>query len=173
MTLVCVSRLRDRFVRGCDVARQVSLRRRYFLPALLILVLGQIVTSGWLTDVAAQAPAARSAVPSAALRDKVQARLNQLHDADGFPGATASVILPDSSEILAATGVSNLETKSAMRPGDRMLAGSIGKTFFVVIFLRMVGDHQMELDQKISTCFARRNGFIACRTRTTSRFGCC
>ena len=106
-----------------------------------------------------------SAIPSgrpsdiAALQKKIQARLDAMHRANGFPGATVAVVLPGGREFAVATGLSNLEAKTPMRPQDRMLAGSIGKTFFATIFIKMIGARQMNLDDKISTWLSTDDWF--------------
>ena len=87
---------------------------------------------------------------SADLQKQLQSRLNEFQSANGFPGATMAVVLPDGTEFSAAAGLADIEKNIAMRPGNRMLAGSIGKTFFATIFLRMISAGQMHLDDKIS-----------------------
>jgi D-alanyl-D-alanine carboxypeptidase len=89
----------------------------------------------------------------------MQARLTAMHDANGFPGATVAVVLPDGREFAVATGLSNLEAKTPMQPQDRMLAGSIGKTFFATIFMKMIGGRQWSLDQRISTWLSSEEWF--------------
>ena len=79
-----------------------------------------------------------------------QTRLNEFQTTNGFPGATMAVVLPDGREFSVATGLSTVETKRPMHPGDRMLAGSVGKTFFATVFLRMISAGQMRLDDKVS-----------------------
>src|SRR5262249_2129945 len=93
----------------------------------------------------------RSASPKlSALQAHTQARLNEFQSRDGLPGATMAVVLPTGEEFVVAAGLSDLESKTPMRPTDRILAGSIGKTFFATIFLRMISAGQMRLDDKIS-----------------------
>jgi D-alanyl-D-alanine carboxypeptidase len=92
---------------------------------------------------------AQSARPRS-LTEQVQRRLNEFQATNGFPGATMAVVLPDGREFLAAAGFSNLEAKTPMRSNDRMLAGSIGKTFFATVFMQMISAGQMKLDDKVS-----------------------
>jgi D-alanyl-D-alanine carboxypeptidase len=109
--------------------------------AASLVALGILCTAGLL----------RSATPKLLeLQAHTQARLNEFQSVNGFPGATMAVMLPSGEEFVVAAGLSNLETKAPMRPTDRMLAGSIGKTFFATIFLRMISAGQMHLDDKIS-----------------------
>jgi D-alanyl-D-alanine carboxypeptidase len=83
-------------------------------------------------------------------QQRLQKVLNDLHEKNGFPGMTAAVVLPDGKVITAATGYADVESKKPMRPDDRMLAGSIGKTFFDAIFMRLADDGKLDLNQKIS-----------------------
>lgn len=46
----------------------------------------------------------------------------------GFPGETAAIVLPDGTVATAATGVAIIQGGTAMIPGSRILAASIGKT---------------------------------------------
>jgi D-alanyl-D-alanine carboxypeptidase len=104
-------------------------------------------------------PSARAVRPStlptanqaaASLQQKVQARLDAMDAANGFPGATVAVVLPDEREFAVATGLSNLAANTPMQPHDRMLAGSIGKTYFATIFMKILAARQWSLDDKIS-----------------------
>jgi D-alanyl-D-alanine carboxypeptidase len=84
-----------------------------------------------------------------ALKTDLQALLDDWHKAGKFPGATLSVVLPSGETISVATGVSDRDQKTAMRPNDRMLAGSVGKTFAVAVALQLVSEGKLELDAKI------------------------
>ena len=69
----------------------------------------------------------------------LQLKLDEWHKAGSFPGATMGVVLDngdrgDSGDPLGesfglAVGFSDRELKTPMKPNDRMLAGSVGKTF--------------------------------------------
>ena len=64
-----------------------------------------------------------------ALRSSLQAKLNALHAAGSFPGGTIGFVLPDGRSSSVSTGLADVENKIALKPNDRMLAGSIGKTY--------------------------------------------
>ena len=85
------------------------------------------------------------------VRRELQERLDLLGKEHGFPGATAAAALPDGTVVAVSTGFSDLEKHVAMKPSDRMLAGSIGKTYFAAVMMNMIYDHRLSLDQKIST----------------------
>src|SRR5690348_6415303 len=95
-----------------------------------------------LTAAAAPKP---TAPDPAVQQQRLQKLLNDLHDKNGFPGMTAAVVLPNGKVITAATGYANVESKTLMKPDDRMLAGSIGKTFFDAIFMRLAADGKLDL----------------------------
>src|SRR5690349_16218103 len=65
----------------------------------------------------------------AALRRQVQEKLDAWHAVGRFPGATVGVGLANGTTFGLAVGVSNRENKTPMKPTDRMLQGSVGKTY--------------------------------------------
>jgi D-alanyl-D-alanine carboxypeptidase len=118
-----------------------------FKPALLPSLLWLLIFS--LSALAtAQQPLATDS--TAALRQRLQHKLDDLHEKNGFPGATAAVVLPDGKIISISTGLSDVETGTPMKPTDRILAGSIGKTYFAAVMMRLVFEKKLDLDAKIS-----------------------
>ncbi|HSU16336.1 serine hydrolase domain-containing protein [Longimicrobium sp.] len=97
---------------------------------------------------------ARVAAPVPAAQDRLaarlQAKLDSLHSAGHFPGATVGIQLPGGRTIALAAGVAD-SSGTPMRPRDRMLAGSVGKTFVAAVALQLVGEGKLGLDQPIST----------------------
>lgn len=116
------------------------MRFRHALTAILLLA----------AAISAVASLRSNPVDIPALQGHTQSRLNEFQSVNGFPGATMAVVFPDGREFTVAAGLSSLETNTPMRPTDRMLAGSIGKTFFATIFMRMISAGKMHLDDKIS-----------------------
>jgi D-alanyl-D-alanine carboxypeptidase len=93
------------------------------------------------------------------LKADFQSELNALHDQYQFPGATAAYILPDGTTGVASTGLSDVESMTAMTPQSRMLAASIGKSFVAATVLSLVEDDQLELDTRISKWLGDRMWF--------------
>ena len=97
---------------------------------------------------------ARVAQPARAAPDRLtarlQAKLDSLHAAGHFPGATVGVTLPGGRTLGLSTGLAD-SSGVAMRPRDRMLAGSVGKTFVAAVALQLVQEGKLGLDQPIST----------------------
>ena len=82
-------------------------------------------------------------------RTAIQLKLNEWHKAGSFPGATLGVVLANGEAFGLAVGVSDRETKKAMLPTDRMLAGSVGKTFAAATALQLIKEGRLRLDDKI------------------------
>lgn len=94
-----------------------------------------------------------------ALENKLQAYLDEWHKAGKFPGATLAVC-PASGECFAiATGYSDREAKTPMKPGDIMLAGSVGKTFVAAVALQLVSEKKIGLDDKIEKYLGKEAWF--------------
>jgi D-alanyl-D-alanine carboxypeptidase len=100
--------------------------------------------------VLAGAPAASSAQPHAELRARLQNHLDSLVATTGVPGVTVGVALPDGSHFGIAAGWADTLTNRRMRPDDRMLQGSVGKTYFGAVALQLVGEGRLDLDAHLT-----------------------
>jgi len=89
----------------------------------------------------------------------VQAKLSELHRMAEFPGATVGFVLPDGRHGSVSVGVSDLVKKTPLAPGDRMLAGSIGKPYVAAVVLQLVEEGKINLDEKIEHWFSREVWF--------------
>lgn len=79
----------------------------------------------------------------------LQAKLDSLHAAGQFPGATAGFALADGTTFGIATGYADHSTKRRMAPTDLMLQGSVGKTYAAAIALQLVKEGRLSLDGEI------------------------
>jgi D-alanyl-D-alanine carboxypeptidase len=86
----------------------------------------------------------------AALLDQLRAKFEELHTAGSFPGGTASFAFAGGRRLGIAVGVSDRTTGRRMTPSDRMLLGSVGKTFASALALLLVHDGKFALDDPIS-----------------------
>jgi D-alanyl-D-alanine carboxypeptidase len=84
-----------------------------------------------------------------ALKTALQLKLDEWHKAGSFPGATLGVVLANGESFGLAAGVSDREAKRPMIPTDRMLAGSVGKTFAAATALQLIKEGKIGLDDKI------------------------
>lgn len=92
-------------------------------------------------------------VELSALRASLQAKLNELHKAASFPGATIGFVLPDGRSGSVSTGLADVEGHLALKSTDRMLAGSIGKTYVSAVMLQLFQEGKINLDSKIERWF--------------------
>ncbi len=96
-----------------------------------------------------------SDIPISELRASLNEKLDELHKAASFPGATIGFVLPDGRSSSVATGLADRESKITLKPSDRMLAGSIGKTYVSAITLQAVQEGKLRLDDKIERWFKK------------------
>ena len=94
-----------------------------------------------------------------ALKTALQLKLDEWHKAGSFPGATLGVVLANGESFGLAVGFSDRETKTPMRPTDRMLAGSVGKTFAAATALQLIKEGKIGLDDKIEKYLRREPWF--------------
>jgi D-alanyl-D-alanine carboxypeptidase len=97
---------------------------------------------------AQQAPAPGSA--PASLRQQLQAKFEELHKAGSFPGGTAGFVLQDGTAFGLAVGVSDRASGTAMKASDRLLLGSVGKTYASAVALQLVHEGTIALEDPIS-----------------------
>src|SRR5687768_14571632 len=86
-----------------------------------------------------------------ALRSRLQATLDSIHAAGRFPGITAGVVLGDGTSFGLASGFADTALGIRMTPNDRLLQGSVGKTYVAAVALQLVQEGRLALDEKIST----------------------
>src|SRR5262245_32040764 len=94
-----------------------------------------------------------------ALKVELQRKLDEWHKAGKFPGATLGVALASGASFGLAVGYSDRASKTPMRPSDRMLAGSTGKTFAAATALQLVKEGRIGLDDKIEKYLGREPWF--------------
>jgi D-alanyl-D-alanine carboxypeptidase len=95
-------------------------------------------------------PSAAVARRDSALVARLQVALDSFRVGTGFPGATLGVALPDGRTLALATGMSDTARRIAMRPTDRMLSGSVGKTYVAAVALQLVEEGKLDLEAPIS-----------------------
>ena len=118
----------------------------------------RILWALWAVSIQAggQQPAA-AAAPT--LQQQLQAKFEQLHKAAAFPGGTAGFVLADGSSFGIAVGVSDRATATAMKPTDRLLLGSVGKTYVSAVALQMIDEKKFSLDDPLDRFFGKEAWF--------------
>lgn len=105
---------------------------------------------------AAHAPAQSTAF---SLRDTLQRKLDSLRVAQKIPGLTLGVSLPDGSSFALASGESDTSRHIAMRTTDRLLQGSVGKTYVSAVAMQLVHEGKLKLDDKVSVYLGKEPWF--------------
>ena len=95
----------------------------------------------------------------ATLQRQLQAKFVELHKAGTFPGGTAGFVLADGSSFGIAIGVSDRTTGTPMKPTDRLLLGSVGKTYVSAVALQMIHEKQFSLDDTLDEFFGKEVWF--------------
>jgi D-alanyl-D-alanine carboxypeptidase len=103
--------------------------------------------------------AATVASAQAPLAATLQHKLDSLRVAQRFPGATLGIALRDGTVLDLATGFSDTARKTPMRPGDRLLQGSVGKTYVSAVALQLIHEGKLSLDDRISKYLGREPWF--------------
>jgi D-alanyl-D-alanine carboxypeptidase len=123
-------------------------------PMRIAFSRGRAVTLGLLLAVSACARSSRSTAEPAPATDRVQSALQVVLDsartAARWPGATLAITMPDGRVTAVATGFSDTTRKVPLRTSDRLLQGSVGKTYVAAVAMQLVGEGKLDLAAPIS-----------------------
>jgi D-alanyl-D-alanine carboxypeptidase len=141
------------------VTREMIMRK--VLPVFALLLSSALPAgSSGAASVNTHAVARRvDAADLIALRAALAEKLKSLHEAASFPGATLGFVLPDGRSGSVSVGTADIENKIPLKPNDRMLAGSIGKTYVSAAMLGLVQEGKVNLDSKIERWFGNEPWF--------------
>jgi D-alanyl-D-alanine carboxypeptidase len=84
------------------------------------------------------------------LAPRLQSALEEAAAAEDLPGIAVSLRLPECTW-RGATGLSRVESATAMKAEDRLRAGSITKTFVAVVALQLQSEGKLSLDAPLAT----------------------
>lgn len=84
------------------------------------------------------------------LERELAAQLEAYRAATGVPGAVLGVVMPDGRVLAVAAGRSDTARGVAMQARDRLLMGSVGKTYVAATALQLVRDGTLDLDAPAS-----------------------
>ena len=112
-----------------------------------------------------------ASAPGGTLQQQLQAKFQELHKAAAFPGGTAGFVLADGTSIGIAVGVSDRSAGTPMKPTDRLLLGSVGKTYASAVALQMIHEKTFGLEDTLDRFFGREPWFgrIANASKITVR----
>jgi D-alanyl-D-alanine carboxypeptidase len=84
------------------------------------------------------------------LKEEIQNRLDSLILAIKVPGANLSFILPDGDSLVFSSGYADLEQEAAMKQSNKMLSGSIGKTYVAAIAFQLMQDKILNMNDRVA-----------------------
>lgn len=91
--------------------------------------------------------------------ERAKAKLQELYKEKGFPGGTVAIVWADGKSATFSVGKFEAGKDRELKPDDRMLAGSIGKTFVAAAFLQVAKEKGIGLDDKVSKYLGDRPWF--------------
>lgn len=97
--------------------------------------------------------------PNPSLEAAFTDALERFQTQNGFPGITASYVLPIGKQYSAAAGWADMERGEAMTIESRMLAASIGKTFVAATMISLAREQAIDLDTLASNWLDRNSWF--------------
>jgi D-alanyl-D-alanine carboxypeptidase len=75
--------------------------------------------------------------------------LDSAHTAGRAPGISAGIALADGSTLGLTSGLADTALGVPLRPTDKLLQGSVGKTYVAAVALQLVREGKIGLDEKI------------------------
>ena len=93
------------------------------------------------------------------LRDRVHAKIEGLQGKADFPGVSVGFALADGHSAGVAFGLADVESKVALQPSDRLLAGSVGKTFVAAVLLQLAEEEKLDLDDLLAKWIGKEPWF--------------
>lgn len=93
------------------------------------------------------------------LQTRLAEKLTALCEQHAIPGISLAYITEDGKQGRIAVGLADKENGIGMKPSDRMLSGSIGKTYVAAVALQMADEKKLDLDTKISKWLEEKEWF--------------
>jgi D-alanyl-D-alanine carboxypeptidase len=95
----------------------------------------------------------------ATLAERAAAHLDAWLAAGRVPGVSAALALPDGEVVALAAGTTDPDGGRALTPDDRLLAGSVGKTFFAAAILALSAERNVDLDELLGEHLGEESWF--------------
>ena len=113
---------------------------------LVTPIVSGLVAIGAATSVMAQSERSRLRTSREQVLKTV---LEKFHSESRFPGAVAGAWFSDNSSVVVAVGFADRDRRVPMANHSLLHAGSVGKTFFAALALKLVGEGRIRLDDKV------------------------
>lgn len=91
--------------------------------------------------------------------EKIKSLVDSLRAAGNLPGLSVSVVVGENHTANFVSGFSDKEKNILLKPTDRLLQGSVGKTYVAAVALKLVQSGKLKLEEKVSTYLGHYNWF--------------
>lgn len=112
--------------------------------------------AGWFALALAAAPAPAVAQT---LESRLQAVVDAFHAGGSFPGVSAAVAFPDGRLVAVTAGEADTVRHVPMTLSGRMLQGSVGKTYFSAVAMRLIGEGRLDVTAPVSRYLGHHDWF--------------
>ena len=90
-------------------------------------------------------------ISASAQKAALQTLLDSLRVAGNFPGLSVGIVYKDNTSVALVSGFNDKEKNIPLLVSDRLLQGSVGKTYASAIAVRLIKEGKLNLDEKVST----------------------
>jgi D-alanyl-D-alanine carboxypeptidase len=96
-------------------------------------------------------PEQAGATVTAATRNALQKRLDQLRERYGVPGISVTLLFPDGSSWVGVSGASDVAAETPVTASTSFAIASVSKTFTAALVLALAQDGTIQLDEPVRT----------------------
>ena len=89
----------------------------------------------------------------------IKAELERIISELDIPGINLAIVMPDNQILAIPAGYSDKEKHIQMKPDDKMLSGSTGKTFCAAVILQLIDEKKLNVDDLLSKYFGEEEWF--------------
>lgn len=82
-------------------------------------------------------------------RESVETRLSAYVETTGIPGASLAIVDAEGRVTAVTAGYADTTARRRMRASDRLLMGSVGKTYVAAVALQLVDEGRLALDARV------------------------
>jgi D-alanyl-D-alanine carboxypeptidase len=90
---------------------------------------------------------------------EIKSLVDSLRIVGNLPGLSVSIITEENAPLNFSSGFSDKEANAPLKPSDRFLQGSVGKTYVAAVALKLVESGKLKLEEKVSAHLAHHSWF--------------
>ncbi len=98
-------------------------------------------------------------ISTSAQKEVLQSLLDSLRVAGNYPGLSVGIVYKDNTTVAIVSGMNDKEKNIPLLVSDRLLQGSVGKTYASAVALRLIKEGKLNLDEKVSTYLGKSSWY--------------